>query len=135
MNLSEDEWKQKLTPQQYKVLRQKGTEAPFSGEHLKQTDSGMYTCVACGTELFKSDAKYESNQPGLTGWPSFADVAKTGSVKLLDDNNYGMHRTEVVCANCGSHLGHIFDDSSSPTGQHYCINSVCLNFKPKDNKG
>ncbi len=132
MDLSEDEWKQKLTPQQYKVLRQKGTEAPFSGEHLKQTGSGMYTCTACGAELFKSDAKYESNQPGLAGWPSFADVAKTGSVKLLDDNSYGMHRTEVVCANCGSHLGHIFDDSSSPTGQHYCINSVCLNFKPKN---
>jgi len=134
VNLSEDEWKQKLTPQQYKVLRQKGTEAPFSGEHLKQSGNGMYTCVACGTELFKSDAKYESNQPGLEGWPSFADIAKTGAVKLSKDNSFGMDRTEVVCANCGSHLGHIFDDSSSPTGQHYCINSVCLNFKPKNNK-
>jgi peptide-methionine (R)-S-oxide reductase len=134
MNLTDEEWRAKLTPDQYKILRQKGTEAPFSGEYLHHNKKGVYMCAACGATLFSSDNKYDSNTPGLAGWPSFADVAKTGAVKLLPDNSLGMRRTEVVCANCGSHLGHLFDDDSAPTGKHYCINSVCLNFEPKENK-
>jgi peptide-methionine (R)-S-oxide reductase len=126
---TEDEYKDKLTPEQYHVLREKGTEAPFSGQFLNHTEQGMYTCAACGAQLFKSESKYESDIPGLAGWPSFADVIDAGAVELLDDTSLGMHRTEVVCKNCGSHLGHIFDDASSPTGKHYCINSVCLGFE------
>lgn len=131
MPASDDEWKAKLTPEQYHVLREKGTEAPFSGALLNEKGTGDFTCAACGAVLFKSDSKYESDIPGLAGWPSFADVAEAGAVELLDDNSLGMHRTEVVCRNCESHLGHLFDDDTSPTGQHYCINSVCLDFKPK----
>ena len=119
-----------LTDEQKKILFDKGTEAPFSGKFLNHNEKGMYVCANCGANLFSSDAKYESNMPGLAGWPSFADVAKTGAVKLLPDNSLGMERTEVICANCGGHLGHIFDDSSSRTGQHYCINSACLDFTP-----
>jgi peptide-methionine (R)-S-oxide reductase len=126
---TEDDFKKKLTPEQYHILREKGTEAPGTGKFLYNNDNGMYTCAACGIELFKSDSKYESNIPGLEGWPSFADVAGSGSVDLVDDNSLGMHRTEVICKNCGSHLGHIFPDDSSPTGQHYCINSASLDFK------
>ena len=129
--LSDDELRKKLTPEQYHVLREKGTEIPFTGKFLNHDDKGMYACVVCGANLFTSESKYESNQPGLQGWPSFADVASSDAVELKDDSAYGMHRTEVTCKNCGSHLGHIFPDSSSPTGQHYCINSVCLDFKKK----
>jgi peptide-methionine (R)-S-oxide reductase len=126
--ITDDEYKAKLTPEQYRVLRERGTEAPFSGEFLNHNEQGMYTCAACGAKLFKSESKYESDIPGLAGWPSFADVIDAGAVELVDDNSHGMQRTEVVCKNCGSHLGHIFDDASSPTGKHYCINSVCLGF-------
>ncbi len=129
-----DDWEEKLTSEQYKVLRQKGTEAPFSGKFLDHEDAGTYTCVACGNELFKSDTKYESKTPGLIGWPSFQDVIDGGSVRLQDDNSGGMHRTEVVCAKCGGHLGHLFDDDLSPNGKHYCVNSVCLDFKPEQDK-
>lgn len=129
MKISEDEWKKRLTPEQYHVLREKGTEAPFTGKLLNQKGTGEYRCAACGALLFKSDAKYDSDIPGLAGWPSFADVAAAGAVELAPDDTLGMHRTEVVCKNCGSHLGHLFDDGSSPTGKHYCINSVCLDFK------
>ncbi len=125
----DDDWKQKLTPEQYKVLREKGTAAPFSGELLENEAAGKYVCVACGNELFSSDTKYESKTPGLIGWPSFQDVLNKGSVKLQDDNSGGMHRTEVVCAKCEGHLGHLFDDELSPNGKHYCINSVCLGFE------
>lgn len=131
MNFSNDDWKQKLTPEQYHVLREKGTEAPFSGKLLQNNKTGDYTCGACGTVLFKSDAKYDSDIPGLQGWPSFADVANSGTVELTEDNSLGMHRTEVTCKTCGSHLGHLFDDASSPTGQHYCINSAALDFQEK----
>jgi peptide-methionine (R)-S-oxide reductase len=130
--LSDDEWKQKLTPEQYHVLREKGTEMPGTGELLQNDKTGDYTCAACGAVLFKSDTKYESDIPGLEGWPSFADVANGDSVELKEDNSLGMHRTEVVCKTCGGHLGHLFDDASSPTNQHYCINSVALDFKEKD---
>jgi peptide-methionine (R)-S-oxide reductase len=131
MDLTDDQWKQKLSPEQYHILRQKGTEAPFSGKLLHNDKTGDYTCAACGQLIFKSDTKFDSTIPGLEGWPSFAEVAANGAVELKDDNSMGMHRTEVVCKNCGSHLGHLFDDASSPSGQHYCINSAALDFKSK----
>lgn len=135
MNLSEAEWRQKLTPEQYKILREKGTEAPFSGELTNNTADGVYSCAACGAMLFTSDAKHESKTPGLQGWPSFAEVAKGGAVKLVEDSSMGMNRVEAVCANCGSHLGHVFDGvDDTPTGKHYCINSTCLAFKPEIKK-
>lgn len=129
MDISEEEWQAKLTPQQYRILRQKGTEAPFTGELLRNDKSGDYTCAACGSVLFKSDTKYESDLAGLQGWPSFADAAASDAVLLVDDPSYGMQRTEVLCKTCGGHLGHLFPDDSSPTGQHYCINSGALDFK------
>lgn len=131
VQLTDEEWKKKLTPEQYKVLREQGTEAPFSGKFLKHSDNGMYVCAACGEQLFDSKEKYESDMPGLAGWPSFAEVAQAGKVELREDNSLGMHRTEVICKNCGGHLGHLFDDESSPSGKHYCINSCSLDFKPQ----
>jgi len=131
MNKSNDEWKQELTPEQFHVLREKGTERPGSGKYvLPPNDDGIYTCVACGSELFSSKDQYESTMPGLVGWPSFSDLAKNDAVELRPDDSIAMHRTEVVCAKCGGHLGHLFEDESSPNGMHYCINSVCLNFDP-----
>lgn len=126
MDLSEDEWKKKLTPAQYKVLREKGTETPFTGELLNEKRDGVFKCAACGAELFSSGHKFES----ASGWPSFYDIARDGAVELQDDTSYGMYRIEVTCANCGSHLGHVFDDTSSKTGKYYCINSACLEFDP-----
>lgn len=131
MPKSDDEWKQKLTPEQYAVLREKSTEAPFTGKFLHNKDNGMYTCAACGSELFDSKTKFDSG----SGWPSFYDVTSSGAVKLIDDNSIGMRRTEAVCAVCGGHLGHVFDDAKDqPTGQRFCINSCALDFKPKDGK-
>ncbi len=121
----EEQWKGKLTPEQYAVLREGGTEAPFSGKYLNEKRSGMYTCAACGNQLFASDAKFDSG----TGWPSF-DEAIPGAVKHVPDDSLGMSRTEIVCANCGSHLGHVFDDGPTKTGKRYCLNSVCLNLEP-----
>jgi peptide-methionine (R)-S-oxide reductase len=133
MQLNEEEWKQKLDDKRYRVLRQKGTEAPFSGEHLNETRDGTFVCGGCGATLFDSSNKYESTMPGLAGWPSFSDVIGAGAVELVDDNSLGMHRTEVVCGKCGGHLGHVFDnDPDSSTGKHYCINSCSLDFKPKE---
>lgn len=125
--MDQDAWKEKLTPEQYRVLREGGTEAPGSGALLHEKRAGTYTCVACGNELFASDAKFESG----TGWPSF-DQALPGAVKYIEDTSHGMHRTEVQCAKCGGHLGHVFDDGPESTGKRYCMNSVCLDLKPKD---
>ena len=119
--------KENLTPEQYKVLREGGTEAPFSGELLHEKGEGMYTCAACGNQLFSSDTKFESG----TGWPSF-DEALPGAVEFKEDDSHGMKRTEVTCAKCGSHLGHVFPDGpKETTGTRYCVNSVCLNFEEK----
>ena len=129
--MKDEDWKKKLTPEQYRVLREKGTEAPGSGKYLDFDEAGVYRCVACGAELFKSDSKYESTMPGLIGWPSFSEAANNDALELRDDNSLGMHRTEVVCKNCGGHLGHLFPDDTSPNGKHYCINSCTLDFKPQ----
>lgn len=128
-DMSEDEWKKKLTPEQYAVLREKATEAPFSGEYCHVFDSGTYVCAACGAELFDSETKYESTTPGLIGWPAFAEAIKPDAVKFVQDDSQGMNRIEAVCANCGGHLGHFFEDPSSPNGKHYCINSLSLDLK------
>ena len=125
--MNEDEIKKKLTPEEYKVLREKGTEIPFSGSLLNEKRNGMYACKVCGTELFASDAKFDSG----TGWPSF-DQAIPGRVKEISDSSHGMVRTEVVCANCGSHLGHVFDDGPTKTGKRYCLNSVCLDLNTQE---
>jgi peptide-methionine (R)-S-oxide reductase len=128
---TEEELKNKLTDEEYHVLREKGTEAPFSGKLYNEKRSGKYSCKVCGTPLFASDTKFESNLPGLMGWPAF-DQALPGAVLYKEDNSLGMHRTEVLCATCGSHLGHIFDDKGASSGKHYCVNSVCLDFEEKD---
>jgi peptide-methionine (R)-S-oxide reductase len=130
-NMTDDDWKKKLTPEQYHVLREKGTEIPGTGKYLDYDENGDYICAACGNVVFRSDTKYESTMPGLIGWPSFAEAADSGAVVLSDDDSLGMQRVEVTCANCGSHLGHLFDDPTSPNGKHYCINSAALDFTKK----
>ena len=131
MNKTDAEWKKELTPEQYRVLRKKGTEAPFSGEYVMPSKDGVFHCAACGNKLFTSDNQHESISPGLQGCPSFSEVASSEAVELKDDDSLGMHRTEVVCKNCGSHLGHLFADENTPGGMHYCINSVCLKREDK----
>lgn len=127
----ESYWKKKLTPEQYHVLREKGTEAPYSGAYVSMADDGIYRCQACGNQLFSSDTKFESQEPGLRGWPGFNE-ALPGAIRFEEDNSLGMRRTEIVCAQCGSHLGHVFDDASdSKNGKHYCVNSCALDFKKK----
>jgi len=129
MQLSDEELKKKLTPEQYHVLREKGTEVPGTGKLLYNKENGMYACAACGTPVFSSDTKYDSATPGLIGWPSFSEAASSDAIELKDDNSGDMRRTEVICKTCGSHLGHLFEDHSSPNGKHYCINSAALDFK------
>jgi peptide-methionine (R)-S-oxide reductase len=126
--MATDQWKDKLTPEQYRILREKGTEAPGSGKLLHNDKNGDYTCAACGNVVFTSNTKFDSG----SGWPSFYDVANTKAVKLQEDTSLGMHRVEVLCANCGSHLGHVFRDApDQPTGMRFCINSTSLDFKSK----
>ena len=123
---SEEEWKKMLTPEQYAILREKGTEMAFTGEYLHEKADGTYACAACGNPLFGSDAKFDSG----TGWPSFAQ-ALPGAIETHRDGAQGMERTEITCARCGGHLGHVFDDGPTKTGKRYCINSVCLDLEEK----
>jgi peptide-methionine (R)-S-oxide reductase len=122
---SDEEWRSELTPEQYHVTREKGTEAPFTGEYYKNKERGIYRCVCCGAELFTSDTKYESG----SGWPSFYQPAKEESVATDRDLSHGMDRTEILCSRCGAHLGHVFPDGPRPTGVRYCVNSASLKFE------
>ena len=126
-NISEEEWKKKLSKEQYYVLRQKGTEKPFVGKYWDNHENGTYYCSGCGMPLFESGTKYESR----SGWPSFYEPIKNENISKKRDLTHGMIRTEVLCSKCGGHLGHVFKDGPQPTGERYCINSISLDFKPK----
>jgi peptide-methionine (R)-S-oxide reductase len=123
--ITDEEWRTRLTPEQYEILRRKGTERAFSGAYWDEHAPGVYRCAGCGSEVFRSDAKFESG----TGWPSFIEPASLSSVVTESDTNYGMMRTEVMCATCGGHLGHVFDDGPAPTGKRFCINSCALELE------
>ena len=122
---NEDDWKEKLTKEQYRVLRLKGTERPFTGKYWNSEEKGVYYCAGCGTPLFDSKSKFESG----CGWPSFSNPIKNSEIKEESDTNFNMKRTEVLCQKCGGHLGHVFKDGPKPTGLRYCINSMSLDFK------
>ena len=130
MQKKDEEWKKELTPQEYRVLREAGTETPFTGKYYDNHEDGMYHCKACGTPLFSSSKKFDSG----TGWPSFSDPAVAENVGTRVDGSHGMARTEVYCKTCGGHLGHVFEDGPTDTGgKRYCINSVCLEFEKDEN--
>ncbi len=124
---TDEEWKKTLSPEQYNVLREKGTEMPYSGKYYLSKEKGVYLCAACGAELFRSEQKFDAG----CGWPSFSDVVDSSKVVYTKDNSMGMTRTEITCARCGGHLGHVFDDGPAPTGLRYCINSVSIELKKK----
>jgi peptide-methionine (R)-S-oxide reductase len=126
LNLTDEQWRERLTSEQYEVLRRQGTERPFAGKYVNVKDDGVYTCAGCGAELFNSDTKFESG----TGWPSFYEPAVAENVELREDRSHFTTRTEVVCRRCGGHLGHVFDDGPAPTGLRYCMNSCALELKP-----
>jgi peptide-methionine (R)-S-oxide reductase len=123
---SEQEWREELSPERYQILREAGTEPPFSGQYTYSKEDGLFRCGACGAELFSSESKFDSG----TGWPSFTEPAVAEAVELREDRSHFMTRTEVLCGTCGSHLGHVFDDGPGPTGQRYCINSLSLDLDP-----
>jgi peptide-methionine (R)-S-oxide reductase len=128
MPRTDDEWARKLTPDQFRILRQKGTEPPFSGLLNDEKRPGVFRCAGCGADLFRSETKYESG----SGWPSFWEPVSPDAVALHEDHSHGMSRTEVTCARCGGHLGHVFPDGPQPTGERFCINSLSLDFEPKE---
>lgn len=126
---SDEEWKDQLTEEQYRILRKKGTEAPHTGKYNLHFDDGAYECAACNAKLFESEAKFKSN----CGWPSF-DQAIEGSIEFINDTTFGMIRTEILCANCGGHIGHVFDDGPTATGERFCVNSASIDFTNENNK-
>ena len=130
VELSDREWREKLTPAQYAILREHGTERAFSGPYVDTKEAGVYRCAGCGSELFRSDAKYDSG----SGWPSFVEPSMLDAVETRVDRSYGMARTEVLCATCGGHLGHVFDDGPQPSGKRFCINGCALELEPRPDR-